>query len=469
MKLNNFEKYIRDTFRSQEEDVDVSKIMNAVHAADQKKNYTYWFWIGGALLLGFAGLGLFNFTEDNSLSSNSEIHSNTKSISLNTSTKLTTLNNSNNKLESSTEKIIDNHKTQSTASKWTENQNPTINSFETSSRAINSRQTKVEINSSKIQSEILQSNQAINQTIGSFETTVKTQSKETFSKNIKLNNKYISNVNTGGISSGILAPLNIEQQSIMDQLNPRQVNCPAFRSNPWMFEIGAGTGLSNPTKNLELKDVQSLPAYSYRSVNERSLEGLDFEFFLSAKRARWPISLKSGFNYSRFTERMDLQQNYFEVDTVQGVISTTVSQSGDTITYIYGDIYVEKEYQIKKTKHYFLHQLDIPLSIVFEKEFGNHSLLIEGGTRINFYTLAKGQIFKQNAEFTSVSRPNYFKRLTGLSYFGKLHYRYYLNPKQFLGVQSYYHHIPADFSSNNNGVSQNYFNYGIGVYYGFRF
>jgi hypothetical protein len=183
---------------------------------------------------------------------------------------------------------------------------------------------------------------------------------------------------------------------------PKTVDCPTFGRNPWEFELGALTGLSNPTKALSPKNNQGIPAYPSRAINEKSLEGLDLELFSSAKRARWPVFIKSGINYSRWSERMTIDESYKEVDTVQSIISTTVLQSGDTITYIYGDIYVERDYQINKNIHYFLHRFDIPLSIVYEGYLTeNQSLQAEVGTSVNLSILARGRIYNNDLEFSN--------------------------------------------------------------------
>lgn len=482
MEYNDFEKHIRRRFLDQEEHVDVSKIMSRIPVSDKKRNYVVGiiFFSACVSILIFSS---FYFLNQNPLGadiqSNNNLITNTSHVLASNSSEAEmiisntlneTKNNSNfeaisgqevsSMSEISNNSAIDFHSniqitsTELSINKGNQNKNGNMgkNTFKVKEKA---ELTPIENNKTKI---------------SNLETNQLTQKIENQYLNLVI--KTISENET--FTSELLTPRKISSLSLLKnsaeiELLPKTVNCPTFGSNPWITEVGMVLGVSNPKKSLDQRNTEINPAYSSRVINEKSLEGLDLELFLSAKRARWPVFLKSGINYSRWSERMKLDNSYSEIDTVQGVISSTVSQTGDTITYIYGDIYVQKDFEIKKTVHYYLHRFDIPLSIVYEKEFGNNTIQIESGTRINLSTLAQGKIYNRNLEFSNASYAGVFKKFSGISYFGKLHYRYYHTPTRFIGVNAYFQYLPADFASQYNSISQKYSNYGIGVYYGIRF
>ncbi len=249
---------------------------------------------------------------------------------------------------------------------------------------------------------------------------------------------------------------------------PQNVECPSFNQNPWIFEIGTIMGVSDPVKRFSINPTEINPALTSRAENEKSLEGLDLEFNLSAKRMRWPVFIKSGVSYSRWTERMSLEREYTEIDTVQGIISATVSQTGDTVTYIYGDIFIETDYDIKKKVHYYINRVNIPLSLVYEREFGDNAFQAELGASFNIRTFSAGSVYESENTFTPVNIGNFFSSLTGVSYFTKAHYRRYISDHMFVGVLAHFHYLPAEFS-NRSSFSQKYLNYGLGIYGGYRF
>ena len=80
---------------------------------------------------------------------------------------------------------------------------------------------------------------------------------------------------------------------------------------------------------------------------------------------------------------MPLTYSYTRKDTTQGIISVTVSQTGDTITYIYGDIIQERKISGNKTKYYSISLLDLPMAIGAEKRFGSWFAGVEAGLSLN--------------------------------------------------------------------------------------
>ncbi len=486
MKRSEIENKIRHRIFEMEEEVDVQKIMASIPAVTQKsrKGILYW-WLGasvGILLIG--GMTYYTFTDEGDVNIyNSKIDVNRNTLELNDKNQnITTVQEvvADAELRRSAEvtsdnKIVDDSDVVNMSSKVlpTSQESLSPNNESADASTVKDRSSSLLENAIKTTNirAGLNENANIAMQASMQNTAIEEKSQDSLLDSERQSDISFENSSTlNQFSLNELDASLFVKEHVSTLALPKTVDCPTFGRNPWEFELGALTGLSNPTKALAPKNNQDIPAYPSRAINEKSLEGLDLELFLSAKRARWPVFIKSGINYSRWSERMTIDESYTEVDTVQGIISTTVSQSGDTITYIYGDIYVERDYQINKSIHYFLHRFDIPLSIVYEGFLtDNQSLQAEVGTRINFSTLARGRIYNNDLEFSNASLPNFFRRFSGLSYFTKLHYRYYLSEQQFIGASAYFQHLPADFSTSTNQIEQRYLNYGLGVYYGMRF
>lgn len=470
MELNNFEQHLKTSLHDQEEAVDVAKLMAAISPIKTRKKkkglYIVSFLIFSVCIVaGGLYYGLLS-NEDSSDLSELVIPTPKNSTDLYDST-----------IDNSSNDLADNNNNNNNQSSGNTDTNLTSSSeFTTETKTINSKKY---INTNTIDSNNSKTQRIINiESSASIENSTSNESSLTQNRQGYRNN-VLENVNIPTKTSIVAATSKLKSLSFKNleetfDLNeslllPKQVDCPTFTENPWIIDFGTVMGISNPTKTLTKKTTEILPAYSSRATNEKSLEGLDLELYISAKRARWPVFLKTGLNYSRWSERMKIEDDYTEIDTIQGIISITTSETGDTVKYIYGDIYVERDVEIRKNIHYYINRLDIPLSVVYEKEFGNHALQAELGTRVNFSTFARGLIYNEKQDFSLASAPSTFRKITGLNYFGKLHYRYYVTNNSYLGAQAYYQYIPADLAAENNNIGQKYTNYGLGIYYGFRF
>ncbi len=471
MELNNFEKHLKTSLHNMEEEVDVAKLMKAIQPIEPKRKKKGLYIASVVAVMVLLAGSSYYLTPSNT--------STDKALSVLT----TDLSHDQNELnnESSEYPSAPVKKEQFSEQYQLVDRNVELSESESRNYIQHIEQATsniYEIHKTKrsVQQSLEDSRNGSTNFLGSRTKTTITDradvSKNGYQlavrQNVESTTKDINLVQSTKLKS--LGMMNLETESDINLklISPKQVDCPTFVENPWIFDFGTVMGLSNPTKSLTKKTTEILPAYASRATNEKSLEGLDLELYISAKRARWPVFLKSGINYSRWSERMKIEEDYTEIDTIQGIISITTSETGDTVKYIYGDIYVERDVQIRQSIHYYINRIDIPLSVVYEKEYGDHAFQMEFGTRFNVSTFARGLIYNNQLEFSEASSA-IFRRLTGLNYFGKLHYRYYLSNNSYVGTQLYYQYIPGDFASNTNNISQTYTNYGMGFYYGYRF
>jgi hypothetical protein len=154
---------------------------------------------------------------------------------------------------------------------------------------------------------------------------------------------------------------------------------------------------------------------------------------------------------------MKLAYNYTKKDTTFGIISITKSQSGDTITTIYGDIITDIRKSGNKIVHHSFRMYDIPISLGYEKRLKNWVLGGELGGIININATSSGHTLTNDTSFTSVMRPiTYFKNNFGLSYFGGLSIGHDFGNLGRFAVTARYRVNPSSFASNQNNVSQQY-------------
>ncbi|MEM9545838.1 MAG: hypothetical protein AAGA77_07690 [Bacteroidota bacterium] len=243
-----------------------------------------------------------------------------------------------------------------------------------------------------------------------------------------------------------------------------KINCPSFDNAGWHMALIPEVGLFYPSKTLESSSNPEEPlALDQRLSSESTLEGLEIGLYGMLVRDKMPFYIKAGISYSRIAERMDLQYEYTEQDTTIGIISSTVSDNGDTITHIYGDIITETTFKGSNRQHYYIHLFDVPISVGYTTYIGGLDVGIEGGVRINFMTRATGNLLTSQSEYTNLSLNRLFKSRIGLSYFGGLmigrnfgrYGDFYIAPR--------FTYFPNDFNNANNAVRQRYFNIGLNV------
>ena len=249
----------------------------------------------------------------------------------------------------------------------------------------------------------------------------------------------------------------------------REVECPTFRKNRTMkLSLIPEVGYFRPFKKLSPESNPAPETYPLRNESEKSLEGLQAALYARLQKpgSNWGVS--TGLHYSRITERMNLQYTYLRSDTTQGIISITVSQTGDTITTIYGDIITQTRITGTTKSHYTLSTFDIPLSLFYEKDFEGWSLGAEAGVYFNLALVSKGNILSSPNGFADIKSVGAFKSSIGVSGFAGLYVKKALGPGNLLFTLRG-RFIPSEFNTQGYGTLQKYQFGGAHLGYEFRF
>lgn len=245
----------------------------------------------------------------------------------------------------------------------------------------------------------------------------------------------------------------------------RKVECPTFQNKrKVLFFIQPEIGISSPIKSLEEKIIDNSEVTALRKENEKPLEGLHAALYAGVHLGRSPFYVKTGFAYSRLAERMDLSYNTTRMDTTFGIISVTQSQSGDTLTVIYGNIITERTVSGQKIKHYYHHLYDIPLCVGYQYPLTPRLMLgAEVGLVFNVGLRPKGEILTTPTEFAPVN-PVLYERSLGLGWRAGLDVEYALTGKISLGLNARFNGFTRSFSNEIATYNQKYLVPGIFLY-----
>ncbi|MFM2393109.1 MAG: hypothetical protein RLZZ546_1091, partial [Bacteroidota bacterium] len=164
-----------------------------------------------------------------------------------------------------------------------------------------------------------------------------------------------------------------------------------------------------------------------------------------------------------------LSYEYVKKDTVQGIISMTVSQSGDTITVIYGDIVKETLYKGVNNRVHYFHMFDFPIAVGYDFPFGEWDLGLELGVNFNMGMRPKGEILNTPSSYVSISESGAYKTQIGLSYIAGLNLSKEIGArsKVYLSLRSRI--IPTSFTNTNYDIQQKFTNVGLHLGYLWRF
>ena len=240
-----------------------------------------------------------------------------------------------------------------------------------------------------------------------------------------------------------------------------RINCPSFDNAGWHVALIPEVGVFLPRKTLANKFSEPSPAFDNRIASESTLEGLEIGLYGMLVRDNVPFYIKGGVSYSRISERMNLEYEYTERDTTVGIISTTVSSNGDTITHIYGDIVTETTYKGSNRQHHYVHLFDFPISVGYTTYVGGFDIGVEAGVRVNFMTRATGNLLTSQSEYTNLSLNRLFKNRIGVNYFGGLMIGRNFGQFGDIYIAPRFTYFPNDFTNDANPVSQKYFAIGL--------
>lgn len=264
--------------------------------------------------------------------------------------------------------------------------------------------------------------------------------------------------------NGYDALLDFEER--MMDMDPRKVKCPSFGDpTEWYIDIIPTLGGGIPQKSLDIINFND-DVYALRDQQESPLEVLTASLTARVSNNKLPVYIRGGAAYSRLTERMKLNITYVERDTTVGIISITQSQNGDTLTVIQGDIITETEYTRKSSDHYYLHLIDIPVSIGYLHDMKNGWRVGgELGAQLNLSLKAKGKILETPSEYTELPAAGRFKNSLGLSYFGGLSIERQIGEVGAFYINPQVRYIPNSLNPSSYGLEQKYTLYSLNVGY----
>ena len=448
MEYRNFEQHIANTLKSEELTLDIQGLINDIHGKKKRRKGGFiWLWaVLGVLLLGSGAVLL----------------------------------NKENKKDNPTELTLGNYIANKTMPISTDNnEEKTIVSI-TSDNSAKIESDKMTVKNSKKDSPIWKRNVSSN-----FNTAKSLMTIDIFNENIideeKLEKTVIQedvDLKLGQRSDNNISALKnkdgfsfIALQKKQPFISRDKIVCPTFSNSGKLYlEIIPEVGVFLPIKKLENKSTEVNNVFNQRNSEEKSLEGINAGLYSKLSKEKSPFYIKAGLSWSRLSEKMPLTYSYTRKDTTQGIISVTVSQTGDTITYIYGDIIRERKISGNKTKHYSISMFDLPMAIGAEKRFGSWFAGVEAGLSLNISMKSAGNILVSDTSFTSIDAPKeYFKQSVGLSYFGGIHIGKEFNNAGRLFLAARVRFIPDSFSSDQNRIRQSYHFIGLNFGYVYTF
>jgi len=445
MNISDFERQVHDVFHHQEAQLDTRKFASDLFARMDKKEKKYPFgWIFGLLMLGISGLGGAYFYANSQMFSEDPKGLFGKSIAI-AETEVETEVKVEVKVEADNEVKVEievKDKIEKKIEVKVKNRNAGINQNPEGKR-ITGKPFQAEIPDVK--------NEAIGQTVVANE------------------NSFLNSPEVNGMMFQ-LPLLGRKDQNSLSTLygfkpKRRKVECPTFQNKrKVLFFIQPEIGISSPIKSLEEKIIDNSEVTALRKENEKPLEGLHAALYAGVHLGRSPFYVKTGFAYSRLAERMDLSYNTTRMDTTFGIISVTQSQSGDTLTVIYGNIITERTVSGQKIKHYYHHLYDIPLCVGYQYPLTPRLMLgAEVGLVFNVGLRPKGEILTTPTEFAPVN-PILYERSLGLGWRAGLDVEYALTGKISLGLNARFNGFTRSFSNEIATYNQNYLVPGLFLY-----
>lgn len=232
----------------------------------------------------------------------------------------------------------------------------------------------------------------------------------------------------------------------------------------WRLDIIPEIGMFRPIKSLQSLGMLPNEAVDIRRENERSLEGIQLGVYGRLTHNFSNLYFQIGGTYTRLSERLTRDYSYIRTDTTTGIISLTVSQSGDTITTIYGDIYTQTEVSGSDRVHHYHNVLDIPLMVGYDFDARIFNVGIEAGVSLNLYLLSRGRILNNQLSFDDVTVNNPFRASLGLTYLGGLNVsRRFGRGSAYLSLR--YRHTPGSYTIDESNFQQFYNQVGLNLGY----
>jgi hypothetical protein len=243
------------------------------------------------------------------------------------------------------------------------------------------------------------------------------------------------------------------------------VGCANFGNRSGVrFDIIPEVGYFRPLKRFETFGTEPSEVASLREENERPVEGLQAGLYGRVTPRATDFYLQIGVLYTRISERMDLDYSFIRTDTTTGIISVTVSQTGDTITTIYGDVFTQTEVSGTERVHYYHRMLDIPVFVGYDFYAGDFNVGLEAGVLVNLFLRSRGRILDGPRSFADLADENPFRANLGLTYMlGVNASRRLGKGRLYLALR--YRHTPESFTVHEFNPRQFYNQVGLNLGY----
>lgn len=456
MKYQEFEKGLRKKFQNASEQVDTKALLVNLHAAKPKKErkIILWCFLSFCVItLGYSGVNYFTTPTNETLAENHSVSTSKNRISeavelpfsKNTSSDISI---SDLKKETPEEQIklsiAQNLKQEPIENRKNNNKLYSHNKISTSFTPSTSNSKEIQIKES------------LSDNLGKMSVQTKNLDEAVLQEATLANDRSFAKLE--------LLPLHGKDLDHSKDFNPNFVICPTFKKPRWALDLIPEIGIIRPFKNLSNNSSEASPIFTMRSDDENTLEAIQAGLYLRARAIQKPLYIKAGISYTRISERMKLNTTWIERDTTVGIISITQSQNGDTITTIMGDIITETEHFRTSSDHYYLHLIDLPVALGYNKSLGNSWRLgLEAGVQFNLAFQSSGKLLEGSGEnsFTKLPAEGRFRTRLGISYFGGLTLEKTLSPRTAFYVTPRIRFFNNTFSDENYSINQNYFFAGI--------
>ncbi len=208
-----------------------------------------------------------------------------------------------------------------------------------------------------------------------------------------------------------------------------------------------------------------------RKQTERMLESYTVGIFYSAAIPNG-LLLKTGLDYRQSNEKFHL--GYFTKETAQinGLLTVTVDNAGNTIDQTSGAKTITKTTEYSNTAFNHYRYVNFPVGLGYRHTAKKSRWDVSGGVDFNMFFRAKATVFNVNNVPTAVKSgtstyASMFRRRTGMGLWGSLAYDWKLTDRLRWRLSADAQIPLGRVSSMDYKLVQRYFNFGVqaGVFY----
>lgn len=240
---------------------------------------------------------------------------------------------------------------------------------------------------------------------------------------------------------------------------------PVHKQPNWKFAIGLHAGIGKVKSEWTLIEEGGNAEYvASRKSTEKQLESSSIGLSFSAQMKN-NISFRSGLEYHRLARRLNYQESLSTFDTIpDAILKLYVNEvTGDTTLDRGEFINTHIESYEKETYNYF-HRLDIPLFVGYRFKKGRLLLGVEAGVFANVLLRKKGELV-ENTEGRSFydlkkDEAQWYKTKVGVTPALQMNFGYEFAP----GVEVYfspYYRFKTKYSTSANLMMEAYSDFGI--------